>query len=949
MLKKMKKQAALFMGLVMGLTTFSPVALPAKAASLPHADEQIVTAASEWKYLDDNRDPWRDSDLFKSVAGTSYESALASYRWIWSTPAKPYPIFLGGGNMDVGTNDTNWNVGDNPFGYSNAVLPSEWETLGTSLTGNIAGSSDRVQTYFFRYNFNLQDADWIQSIKYRLQFNDAVILYLNGKEIGRHNTPADGYSQNVSYGAANDSGSFLEASESMPLDPGILQNGSNTLAVALHQATGTSPDAYLNFTDFTLSAEEIALPPEIMNLTIQPGSNETQRNFTWLSSIAENGVLTLKKPGGETRTYHASASQLSRRFRFLTNKVTVTGLEPGVTYEYKVSNGNPADGGIESPAYTFQTAAATDSYSFLLAGDPQIGSSNVTSDSTGWQNTIKRSLAVWPDLKFIVSAGDQVETADTEEHYTGYLAPTEMSSLPVAQTVGNHDNTTNYLGHFNLPNLSNTGATDAGGDYWYTYGKALFMHINSNNSSIASHKSFLQNTIADYKVSHGGAEPAWKILVFHHGLYTSASHTIETHIRELRTEWSPIISELDIDAVLAGHDHVYTRTYMMNGTMMNGVAAGSGTSPITTGYTAKGSNSYAEYSKTKAGETIYITANSASGSKHYALTKTDYPFVAAEDQKNRPTITKIDLTVDSLTFNTYYTDADINVNTPIDTFTLKKPGNAPVKPQPQPTVTGVSISPAKASVVTGKTQQFKASVTGTNNPSQSIIWKVSGNTDSKTTVSSTGLLRISPNEKAKTLTVTAISAADTAKYAAAAVTVKAPTVSNVKVSPAKATVVKGKTKQFKASVTGTNSPAQTVTWKIIGKKNKNTSISKKGLLKIAVNEKAKTIKVRAVSTVNTKKYATATITVKTPTAAPAKKVIPASKKVKKGTKITIKAPKGTTLYYTTNGKTPSAKSKQVKAGKSFKITIKKKTTVKVYAVKRGYAKSKVVSRTYRLK
>lgn len=54
------------------------------------------------------------------------------------------------------------------------------------------------------------------------------------------------------------------------------------------------------------------------------------------------------------------------------------------------------------------------------------------------------------------------------------------------------------------------------------------------------------------------------------------------------------------------------------------------------------------------------------------------------------------------------------------------------------------------------------------------------------------------------------------------------------------------------------------------------------------------------------------------------------------------ASKGAKIYYTTNGKTPTVKSKRYKGGR---ITIKKTTTLKVIAIK-GQAKSRVVTRKY---
>lgn len=82
---------------------------------------------------------------------------------------------------------------------------------------------------------------------------------------------------------------------------------------------------------------------------------------------------------------------------------------------------------------------------------------------------------------------------------------------------------------------------------------------------------------------------------------------------------------------------------------------------------------------------------------------------------------------------------------------------------------------------------------------------------------------------------------------------------------------------------------------------------------------------------------------------PGKRNVPLSKKVKKNTYITIRAPKGAALYYTVNGKQPNTKSKKLAAGKQRKIKIKKKTTLRVLAAKKNYTKSGVVVRTYKVK
>lgn len=89
-----------------------------------------------------------------------------------------------------------------------------------------------------------------------------------------------------------------------------------------------------------------------------------------------------------------------------------------------------------------------------------------------------------------------------------------------------------------------------------------------------------------------------------------------------------------------------------------------------------------------------------------------------------------------------------------------------------PTVTSVSVSPNPATVQKGGTQQFTATVSGTNNPAQTVRWTVTGG-KTGTSISTGGLLTVISDETAATLTVTATSTVDTSKSGTAAVTVQA--------------------------------------------------------------------------------------------------------------------------------------------------------------------------------
>jgi hypothetical protein len=207
----------------------------------------------------------------------------------------------------------------------------------------------------------------------------------------------------------------------------------------------------------------------------------------------------------------------------------------------------------------------------------------------------------------------------------------------------------------------------------------------------------------------------------------------------------------------------------------------------------------------------------------------------------------------------------------------------PAPPPAGPAITAVTVSPANASVAKGQSRQFSAAVTGTGAYSSAVLWSLSGASSAGTTVSAAGLLAVAPDETAATLAVTAASAADSAKHGSATVTVAAPpppAVSSVTVSPAAASVTKGGSRQFSATVTGTGAYSSAVAWTVGGRRSPQTAISENGLLAVAANETAATLTVTAASLADSAKSGSATVTVAAPLARPAGvKVSPAIREI----------------------------------------------------------------------
>ncbi len=95
---------------------------------------------------------------------------------------------------------------------------------------------------------------------------------------------------------------------------------------------------------------------------------------------------------------------------------------------------------------------------------------------------------------------------------------------------------------------------------------------------------------------------------------------------------------------------------------------------------------------------------------------------------------------------------------------------------PPPPVVRVQISPTSATLFTGQTQQFSATVTGTTN--LGVNWLVNGTAGGNSTngtIDATGLYTTPAVAPGSTVSVSAVSQADTTKSSAANVTIQSPT------------------------------------------------------------------------------------------------------------------------------------------------------------------------------
>lgn len=462
-------------------------------------------------------------------------------------------------------------------------------------------------------------------------------------------------------------------------------------------------------------------------VSLSPGRNDTEMNFAWYSKNTTGKLVISKnkdmsKPLQTVKIKGERGVEAKDQGTYYSCKAVAKNLKKGESYYYQADKKTPVKFTVQDSSKGFQ---------FVFVGDPQIGSSNelkgaatkefyeaqaasVGNDSFNWNNTINRALEKAPKASFILSSGDQIQTtlrkapdkdpANSEIEYAGYLSPDALKSLPVATTVGNHDSDNpNYLYHFNIANISKLGSNGVvGGDYYYTYGDALFIMLNTQDTNIAEHKKFIEQTVK------ANSNKKWRIVTLHQDIYGSAEHSNEPEITNLRYSLVPIFEDNKIDVVLTGHDHAYSRTQILKGgkkatdytddefdaALERDVDAGDNpksrfTAPgnIKSDSSNKEDQAYLDYlnavmdkeavaDSSNSSEMVvdpdgilYITAGSSSGSKYYDLVPRKQSYIANRWQEDVPSYSIIDIKKDTLTINTYRTDNGKKID---NTFTIRK-------------------------------------------------------------------------------------------------------------------------------------------------------------------------------------------------------------------------------------------------------------------------------------
>lgn len=284
----------------------------------------------------------------------------------------------------------------------------------------------------------------------------------------------------------------------------------------------------------------------LTNGVTEPGT----KSITWLTQIDGSAAVARVRYStnpdlSEAETVEGSSVlqtfvQSKHGDALRSNKVRLTGLQPGTTYYYQVGDGKVWS---ETEGFTISNGKETN---FFILGDIQ------SSDTSNLASSLEALKESETSYDFAVQTGDAI---DNVTNYDGNWRPflttvnsKTLGGVDMIHVMGNHE----YYGD---ANGEISGALydlpESAQNSWYKmeYGKVCVVVVN-NGTKLATALADIAETLT--------TDCIWRVLVAHEPIYGTESVSATPEILAS-------IEKAGFDFVFGGDDHAYARTYPMIG------------------------------------------------------------------------------------------------------------------------------------------------------------------------------------------------------------------------------------------------------------------------------------------------------------------------------------------------------------------------------------------------
>ena len=373
-------------------------------------------------------------------------------------------------------------------------------------------------------------------------------------------------------------------------------------------------------------------------VTMFPGSDESEKYIAWYSD-SQDGYVELTSSQGTEKIAAEAKTTAEGDYRL---SARLTGLTKG-DYSYKCVSGDFVSETYEFTVETYEKFTTIYVSDIHSSNNDENNADRLRDTNYNYNRTLEaaknKAISQGNTLDLIVSGGDQTGEGLRNEHVA--LSSSEMmKEFAFAPVVGNHDRkSVGYKYYTALPNESEVIKFKSyiGTDYWFRQGDALFLMLDSCNTSMSGHYLFMKKAVKE------NADAKWIIAVMHHDMFGGREDWLYSENALLRLLWTPLFDQFGVDLCLYGHSHYYSVSNVIynNKTSQGLAGARKIKNPQGTIYLSSGSINNLAPLLTDEGEIPPIGENVA------------YTFLEEEIIYNM-----LDFTEDTLTLKSYTVDSD---------------------------------------------------------------------------------------------------------------------------------------------------------------------------------------------------------------------------------------------------------------------------------------------------
>ncbi|MEO6404232.1 MAG: metallophosphoesterase family protein [Ferruginibacter sp.] len=483
--------------------------------------------------------------------------------------------YKGGGNNFDGTlwktlsfSETSWLTTNSAIGFGNSTPVRSTDIPTDNSAGGGGSNGSRYPTLYFRKTVNIADPTAYYSFTINTQFDDGIVIWINGVEAFRNNIIANPtYSAWATASLSGNGATIFTAT----IANSMFIPGDNIIAVEVHQNAANSNDLFF---DMELIGDNSATSAVLTRGPYLQSGSQNALTFRWRTDVSTDSRVTWGSAfGSYTDTIDSSTLTTEHIVR-------ISGLNPDTKYWYTIGSTTQTIQATNTNYFlTLPPDNTNRKLKFLAIGDCGNASTNQVDTKNAFVNFIGTN-----NIDAMISLGDNAYSSgldnELQTEFFDIYKNDILKYYKLYTSPGNHDygnNSANtgvrnnaYYNSFSNPTAGEAGGSPSGTEAYYSFnvGDVHFVSLDSygmENSNTTKIYDTLGTQCVWLKNDLGNNTKKWVVVYFHHPPYTKTSHNSDSEqdLIDMRENFIRIMERYGVDLVLNGHAHGYERSYLL--------------------------------------------------------------------------------------------------------------------------------------------------------------------------------------------------------------------------------------------------------------------------------------------------------------------------------------------------------------------------------------------------